>query len=87
MRCSDSLHRFALICLCCVLQTGCFPDAAEGAKAPEQVALVLQNATLIDVDGGPARKGMSVVIRDGHIVRIEKSGLLRLQSGWQPASL
>jgi imidazolonepropionase-like amidohydrolase len=87
LRCGDGLHRLALICLCCVLQTGCFPDTTESAKAPEHVALVLQNATLIDTDGGPARKGMSVVIRDGHIVRIEKSELLRLQPGWQIESL
>lgn len=87
LRCGDRLLRLAFICLCCLLQPGCFPGATEDADARQGVTLVLRNATLIDADGGPTRKGMSVVIRDGHVVRIEKSELLRLQPGWQVESL
>lgn len=87
LRCGDGLHRLALICLCCVLQTGCFPDATEVAKARPRITLVLRDATLIDTEGGPARKGMSVAISDGKIVSIQKSELLRLQPGWQVESL
>jgi imidazolonepropionase-like amidohydrolase len=87
LRCRNGLHRLALLGLFFILQTGCSSGATEDAKARHGVTLVLRNATLIDAEGGPARKGMSVAIRDGKIVRIEKSELLRLQPGWQVESL
>lgn len=87
LRCGDGLPRLAFIGLFCALQTGCSPGATVDANARQDVTLVLQNATLIDAEGGPARKGMSVVINDGKIVNIEKSERLQLQPGWQVESL
>lgn len=87
LQCRDGLPRLAFIGLFCVLQLGCSPGATVDANARQGVTLVLQHATLIDADGGPARKGMSVVISDGRIVNIEKSERLRLQPGWQVESL
>lgn len=44
-------------------------------------SLVIENVTLIDATGAPARRNMTIVVKDGRIAEIGRSGRIRIESG------
>lgn len=65
---------FAFLCLLSLLSQPVSPQAPDA----RQRALALTHVTVIDTTGGPAQPDETVVIRDGRIVGMGKSGKIRV---------
>jgi len=62
------------------LYAALLPASESGAITPSQ-SVVFAHVTVIDMTGGPAKPDMTVVVKGGHIVAVDRSGKVHVPHG------